>query len=75
MLDPKEAQQILKHYFDTVSKEQFEADLRAFCPELFDERYFTLPYGQRPAHPVEIRQAQQLAERTRQMHQDMPAQE
>lgn len=75
MLDPKEAQQILKHYFDTVTKEQFEADLHAFCPELFDEGYFTLPYGQCPAHPVEVWQAELLAERARQMQQDVSAQE
>lgn len=41
MIDPNEAKAIIEQYFAEVTDEQFEHDLRQWCPEVFDERYFT----------------------------------
>jgi predicted transposase YdaD len=37
MLDIAKATEALESYFATVSPEQFDIDLRKFCPELFEE--------------------------------------
>ena len=33
MLDIKKCQEILEHHFDTVTREEFLANLEKFCPE------------------------------------------
>jgi predicted transposase YdaD len=37
MLDIVKATEALETYFDNVTQEQFELDLKKFCPELFEE--------------------------------------
>lgn len=51
MVDPKKLKVLIEAYYANVTDEQFEADVRAWCPEFFDERFFTEPRGNRPSHP------------------------
>jgi hypothetical protein len=37
MLDVKKCQETLEHHFATVTREEFMANLKEFCPELFAE--------------------------------------
>jgi hypothetical protein len=62
MADPQKIKVLIEAYYATVTDEQFEADLRAWCPEFFDERFFTEPRGNRPSHPDDIVQVGMLQE-------------
>jgi hypothetical protein len=51
MVDPQKLKVLIEAYYANVTDEQFEADLRAWCPEFFDDRFFTELRGSRPSHP------------------------
>jgi hypothetical protein len=42
MLDIKKAAELLEHHFATVTHEEFLANLKEFCPELFQARQETI---------------------------------
>ncbi|MBW4620577.1 MAG: hypothetical protein KME17_14635 [Cyanosarcina radialis HA8281-LM2] len=37
MIDVKKSLEILENYFAKVTKEEFDRDLKKYCPELFEE--------------------------------------